>query len=394
MQQQSIFREPYSISFKAIPVEQPLGTFYIAAIDSKVLCEITHADVRRMYKERELETYLGIQRPLNNSRVAEIRQFVDTSDACFPTGVILAVKGQFAAYDEANFTLTLKNHENDEDGCIIDKIEIAQVLDGQHRIEGLRDYEGSPFNINIVVFVDIDIEDQAYLFSTVNLAQTKVNKSLVYDLYEYSKSRSPHKTCHNLAVALDQTEGSPFFKKIKRLGASTPGRTGERLTQATFVESLINYITKNRILDRDLLIKGRSPQRASESESRELIFRNMFLDNRDLEIGDIIFYYFQAIEQRWPLAWSSTEKGAVLGKTNGFRALIKLLRPAYLELGNPGVIVSKNEFQELFSSCSLEDEDFNTNNFKPGTSGESALYKTLADQLGLRSVDSSRELIK
>lgn len=387
MQQRSILRDPYSFNIKAIPVEQPLGTFYIAAVDSKILCEITHADVRRMYKERDIETYLGIQRPLNKSRVQEIREFVNTSDACFPTGVILAVKGQYASFDEDTLTLTLRNYENEGEEASIDRIEIAQVLDGQHRIEGLREYQGrKPFNVNIVVFVDIDIEDQAYLFSTVNLAQTKVNKSLVYDLFEYSKSRSPQKTCHNLAVALDQLEGGPFYQRIKRLGASTPGRSSERLTQATFVESMLPYISKNRIQDRDLLIKGKSPIRASEIESRELIFRNMFLDHRDLEIGDIVLYYFEAVQKKWGTAWASDEKGAVLGKTNGFRALMKLLRPAYLRLGRPGEVISKKEFHDLFEKSSLKDDDFNTDNFKPGTSGESALYKTLIEQLGLSNI--------
>jgi len=386
MQQRSILRDPYSVNIKALPVEQPLGTFYIAALDSRILCEITHADVRRMYKERDIETYLGIQRPLNTSRVQEIREFVNTSDACFPTGVILAVKGQYASFDEDALTLTLRNYENEGEDGSIDRIEIAQVLDGQHRIEGLREYRGESFKVNIVVFVDIDIEDQAYLFSTVNLAQTKVNKSLVYDLFEYSKSRSPQKTCHNLAVALDQLEGGPFYRRIKRLGASTPGRSGERLTQATFVESMLPYISKNRIQDRDMLIKGKSPSRASETESRELIFRNMFLDRRDLEIGDIVLYYFEAVQERWGVAWASDEKGAVLGKTNGFRALMKLLRPAYLHLGRPGEVVSKKDFYGLFAKSSLKDDDFNTDNFKPGTSGESALYKTLVEQLGLSSL--------
>lgn len=384
MQQRSILRDPYKVEVKALPVDQPLGTFYIAALDSKTLCEITHADVRRMYKERDIETYLGIQRPLNPNRVQEIKEFVKTSDACFPTGVILAIQGKYASYDENSLTLTLRNYENegDQEGDI-DRIEIAQVLDGQHRIEGLQGYSGKPFKINIVVFVDIDIEDQAYLFSTVNLAQTKVNKSLVYDLFEYSKSRSPQKTCHNIAVALDQLEECPFYRRIKRLGASTPGRSGERLTQATFVESLLPYITKSPIQDRDLLIKGKSLRRTSELESRDLIFRNMFLDNRDIEIADVIFYYFEAVRERWGSAWESDARGSVLGKTNGFRALMKLLRPAYLRLGEPGDVIPKQEFLKLFKKSSLKDEDFTVDNFKPGTSGESSLYRTLTEQLGL-----------
>lgn len=390
MRQESLLRRPFSIQMKALPVEQPLGTFYIAALDSATLCEITFADERRMYKERDIETYLGIQRPLNPSRVEEIKTFVGTADACFPTGVILAVKGEYATYDNETLTLTLQNYVQPENGeepnVIVDTIELAQILDGQHRIAGLRGYQGKPFNVNVAIFVDIDIEDQAYLFSTVNLAQTKVNKSLVYDLFEYAKSRSPQKTCHNLAVALDQFKEGPFHHRIKRLGASTPGRTGETITQATFVEALIPYITKQKIEDRGLLLSGKKPARASDTESRQLIFRNMFLDERDLEIGDIVLYYFQAVRDRWNRAWNSTEKGAVLGKTNGFRALMKLLRPAYLSVSKPGEPVSKEDFDKLFALSTFSDDDFNIDNFKPGTSGESALYKSLVAQLRLANL--------
>ena len=84
------------------------------------------------------------------------------------------------------------------------------------------------FEVNVAIFIGVDIADQAAIFSTVNLAQTKVNRSLVYDLFEYSKTRSPEKTCHDVAVLLDRVPESPFFEKIKRLGVATEGRFGER----------------------------------------------------------------------------------------------------------------------------------------------------------------------
>jgi DGQHR domain-containing protein len=110
------------------------------------------------------------------------------------------------------------------------------------------------------VFVDVDIEDQAYLFSTVNLAQTKVNKSLVYDLFDLARGRSPQKTTHNIAVALDQNDSSPLHQRIKRLGSATRGRVAERITQATFVESLLPYISKNPMLDRDTFFAAGNPR--------------------------------------------------------------------------------------------------------------------------------------
>ena len=207
-----------SIAFLCIKVSQPIGTFYIASINYRDLCAITLFDVRRIVSEREVETYLGIQRPLITRRVEEIKKYVNTVDATFPTAVIVAVDGKCANYNEKTRSMTLSNYVDvakDEEPILFRQI--ARVLDGQHRLEGLnKGYKDSLFEINVAIFISIDIAEQANIFSTVNLAQTKVNKSLAYDLFALARSRSPQKSCHNIAVALDQNVKSPFYKKIKR----------------------------------------------------------------------------------------------------------------------------------------------------------------------------------
>nr|WP_298120429.1 DGQHR domain-containing protein [uncultured Pseudoxanthomonas sp.] len=382
---QSILDAPYELALPCVRVSQPIGDFYIASIDSAQLREITHYDVRTMVQGREIDEYLGIQRQVNPKRVREIGQYVNTVDACFPTAVILAVDGRCATFDEATRTLTLRNVL--EDGQrVIDRTQIARVLDGQHRIEGLFHLAQNhpPFEINVSIFIEMDIESQAYIFSVVNLAQTKVSKSLVYDLFEYSRARSPQKTAHSLAVALDQASASPFHKRIKRLGVATSGRFTETLTQATFVEALLPYITTNPTLDRDAYLRGKTPIKANADELRKVIFRNMFIEERDLEIGDILFNYFSAARARWPVAWEGGGDGAMLNKTNGFKALMRLLRPVYLFLADPGTVVDAGKFASMFSRVQLEDGDFTTDRYKPGTSGETLLFRELADQMGLR----------
>src|ERR1039458_6183140 len=96
----TLSEDPISFSVPVLEIRQPIGSFFIGVIDSKRLCDITDFDVRRLIKERDFEKYLGIQRPLDNSRVKEIKQYVTTLDACFPTGVILSVRGECAKYDE------------------------------------------------------------------------------------------------------------------------------------------------------------------------------------------------------------------------------------------------------------------------------------------------------
>lgn len=380
--------DPISIQLPCIRLIQPIGEFYIASIDSKTLCDITYFDVRRILKgERDIESYLGIQRPLVEKRVQEISHYVNTIDACFPTAVILAVPGVCANYDEEKNIMTLSNYLKPNEGeQVIYYKDIAKVLDGQHRIEGLRAYKGKEFDINISIFVEADIADQAYLFSTVNLAQTKVNRSLVYDLFELAKSRSPQKTCHNIVVALDRNEKSPFYKRIKRLGAATEGREEETITQATFVQSLLMYICKDQLqqqADRDLYKRGNVPEKATGGESKLLIFRNMFIDEKDLQIADVVYNYFDAVKERWPRAWNYTGTGIMLNKTNGFRGLMRFLRLAYLYLTAPGSVPTKNDFLKVIKRIDLKDDDFTTTNFKPGTSGEAELYRTLMQKSGL-----------
>ncbi len=370
-----------SLSFPCLKLKQPVGEFYIGCIDSKKLIEITWVDVRRIFTERDVDKYLGIQRRVDPKRVEEIAKYTNTIDSCFPTGIILAVPAACANYNEDAGSMTLSNYINPEKGE--EPIlfgQIAKVLDGQHRIEGLRGYQGNSFEINVSIFVDIDVAQQAYIFSTVNLAQTKVNKSLAYDLFDLAKLRSPQKVCHNVAVVLDENKESPFYKRIKRLGSATPGRMDETITQATFILALMRYVSKTELEDRDLYMRKRKPEKISAEESKELIFRNMMIEEKDLEIADVLWNFFEAVKNKWPQAWFSTGRGIMLNKTNGFKGLMRFLRDAYLYITTPGHVPTSKDFSKIFDRIKMQDEDFNIDNFKPGTSGESALYRALKDQ--------------
>lgn len=380
----SINEDPVSFQLSVIQVKQPIGEFFVGMLDSRRLCDITLFDVRRILKERDFETYLGIQRPLNPKRVKEIEKYVATIDACFPTAVILSVPAVCASYDSEKNVLTLSNYiDPDEPSRSIPYRQIAKVIDGQHRIEGLKSYRGSGFGVNVCIFVDIDVAQEGYIFSTVNLAQTKVNRSLAIDLFDLAKAPSPQKLCHNIAVALDQNSKSPFFQRIKRLGVATEGRFNETLTQATFVDGLIVYVSSDPVHDRDLYIRGKPLVKASAQESRMLIFRNMMIDRRDMEIADVIWNYFGAVKSRWPTAWDATGRGLMLNRTNGFRALMRFLRHAYLHLVGPGEVPSREKFDTVFQRIKMNDAEFNTDNYKPGTSGEVALYNTLRAKCGI-----------
>lgn len=379
----SLKEDPRSITIRVLKATQPIGEFYIGKIESKILCDITEFDIRHLVRENEMESYLGIQRRLDSKRVQEISEYVRTSDACFPTAVILAVRALCTVYDESKGELTLSNVPNPEEGQEpVYYKEIARVLDGQHRIEGLRGLD-SNFEVNVCIFVDLDIAEQAYIFSTVNLAQTKVNKSLVYDLFDFAKLRSPQKVCHNIAVALDGTDKSPLQGRIKRLGVATEGRFGESITQATFVESLMRYISKNPNQDREVYRRGGTPAKIGAQESETLIFRNMMVDARDMDITDVLWNYFDSVRRRWPDAWDYPGKGRILNKTNGFRGLMRFLKDAYLHLVRPGGVPKTEDFEGIFRRIDSQGDVFTVETFRPGTSGEAALYRFLKEKSGV-----------
>ncbi|WP_417492036.1 DGQHR domain-containing protein [Maricaulis sp.] len=382
-----------STSFPVMRLHQPIGDFYVGKMTAKDLIEISWFDIRRLNGDNGFEEYLGIQRKINEQRVQEIAKYVGLSDATFPTAVILAVEARCAEVapicaevGEGFYNMTLNNlpGAHDHPTTVLYR-GIARVLDGQHRIRGLKEsgIALENFEVNVCVFVDADIADQASIFATVNLAQTKVNRSLVYDLLSYSEARSPERTCHTVTVTLDKAPKSPFFEKIKRLGVATDGRFGEVLTQATVVQSLLPLVSNDVLRDRDIGKRVGHWRNDRAYDRARLIFRHWFIEGDDDLIATQLMNYFEAVRRRWPEAWEVLETGNMLPRSNGFRAFMSFLRPAYNALSESGELVKMSAFYAMFEPVTLTDADFNTQIFPPGSSGERGLYHRLMQDVGL-----------
>lgn len=398
-----------TVEIKCLPVTQPIGTFYIGKISASDLVDIAWADIRRIAGEgddvganqqetampgidpsraeatviedmdraflsaedQDFETFLGIQRQLSKARVSEIQQYVNTQDAAFPTSVLIAVSSHLASYDEETSSISIVRHNR-----------AAKIIDGQHRIAGLEGYRGPQFDVNVSVFIDMDLQDQAMVFATINLKQTKVNKSLAYDLYEFMKTRSPQRTAHDIVRFLNYKQGSPLYSKIKMLGTGS-GRELETITQATFVDRLLRYLTRNPMSDRDALRRGKRLRRISGRDTDWQIFRNWFIDDRDVNITIVLWNYFLAVQAKWPRSWDNVVRGNVLNRTTGFGALMRFLRVAYNSREKRGRVVLLKEFSEVFDKIELQDETFTPEEYIPGSSGERKLFDLLVEQSGL-----------
>lgn len=374
------------LDISVFPVRQQIGTFYTGVVSATDLLKICKFDFRRIAERGGRKEFLGIQRELKASRIKDIAKYIGTVDAVFPTSIVISVDERCARVVEQDgyFQLELSEYEDAEDPRLnIPFDSIASIIDGQHRLKSFEGMEGLIFDLPVSIFVGIDDAIEATIFSTVNLAQTKVNRSLVYDLFSLDRTRSPEKTAHEIAVALDAMKESPFQNRIKRLGSATEGRFGETLSQATIVKGLLPYISKDPLTDRDIGRRLGFWPDGSPSDFKSRPFYSFFQKDEDEKILANVMNFFKAVSERWPSAWASTGRGAVLNKTNGYNALMKFFKKAYLYSTSEPIVISKDQFASIIARSELKDSDFTTDRYPPGSSGASKLYRELLETTGV-----------
>jgi DGQHR domain-containing protein len=378
------YEAPRAIELDVLKLGQPIGDIYLASMPHELITSITLFDVRRVLEtERDVERYLGIQRPLEPPRVKKLEEYVNFFDATFPTAIIIAIDEKYAVFDESRRTLRISNVAVHETKPSVFFRNIAKVLDGQHRIAGLMKFKGPTFDVPVSIFVGADEAEQAQIFSTVNLEQTKVHKNLVYDLYALARSRSPQKTCHNVAVALDQDETSALFHRIKRLGGPSTRHGVPQISQAQFVENLMRYISAEPRKDRDVLLRGEKLPLLPLDEllKNRMPLRNQFIKGDDYLITEQVYDFFKLVARRWPEAWTdATREGGVLNRTNGFRALMRLFGHLFQVQRPPSDRLRPSTIASFLAEIPLRDEDITTLNFPPGSSGEGRLYRNFVGE--------------
>lgn len=266
--------------------QQPGGDFFACSIRADQIVNSIEI-IRRSEHPDE-----GIQRDDNSKRVNEISQYAETEDAIFPTPIIVSARSE-------DFSLA--------DGIlkkISGKPTIGHVLDGQHRLLGLKNTSleiQQKINLLIVFAFDIDKYAEASIFATINGNQRQVSKSLMYDLFSLRPGRSVEKSCHEIVKSLNTDPESPFFRRIKILGRKADEL--ETLSQAAFVDHVSQLMKK---------------------ESSPL--HDFYSRNEDWAIRRIITNYFHAIEN----SFINCEKDNILQenyfyKTTGFGGVIKAL---------------------------------------------------------------------
>ena len=90
------------ISIPVFEIAQPVGSFYVGVIQASNLLSICKYDYRRMQFKNDYIDFLGIQRELNPKRIDQIKKYVGTIDACFPTSVVISIDEKCAQLDDTD----------------------------------------------------------------------------------------------------------------------------------------------------------------------------------------------------------------------------------------------------------------------------------------------------
>lgn len=342
-----------TIILKSLKVHQSIGDFFITSIDPQILLEMSKVDRRRIENEEEV---IGIQRELKPEKVRQIKKYLSSKKATFPNSIILNAEKQYVIHTSDD-SIELEINEN-----------TFTIIDGQHRLEGFRDNPITNFDLIISVFIELERDEQAEIFTTINSQQTKVDPSHNLHLELESKLYTPIKMMIEIAQAFCYDKESPWFNNIKLLNNSNKGM----ISLSAFVKPL-NAFTFN---DNDYyLIKNildKSPKEfPSFSElnydNKKYIFWDFYKERDFNSTYKILFNYFKALSIILNKDWLNEK--SLLNKTTGYNASMKLFKDLFSDGINQNDLSYDFFFSKLSPMNSLNGQ-INSDQF--GTSGYKA----------------------
>jgi DGQHR domain-containing protein len=297
--------------------------------------------------------------------VNKISKYCEDPDATLPTPIIVSIYSGVDVVDKDHkFIFNVGEEER-----------IGDVIDGQHRLMGIaKSGYSNRFKLPVALMFNMNVEEKAYVFSTINSTQTKVSMSLIYDLFDLSTKRSPQKTAHEIARSLNKMENSPFYNRLKMLGKKEPDQYFATLSQGTFVKQLLTLISRDPDEDSSRIKRGMALARY------RLPFRQYFIEERDDVILKILMNCFTALKDVFDKEWKDPTRN-VLWKTTGYGAIIKAF-PYLYERGAERKDLSQDYFMLCFENLKRYMQGMNkdfSNKFFSG--GGEQLQNKLAEDI-------------
>jgi DGQHR domain-containing protein len=290
---------------------------------------------KSLAEKKETMDKKGFQRVHDPARARDIAKFLDTEEyPFFPNSIItsLDLAEHLRPEDYENEQAFEKILNENKDFAILretnDKFELylarrknsILIIDGQHRLEGLKKAGEikNDYDLLVSFLIDYDRSVIAKQFYTINYSQKSVNKSLLYHLTgEFSQDLDEVTFLHEVVKLLNEDDRSPFFKRIKMLGSAPKKSAKDERRKMTLSQAfLIDYLLFS--------IKNRKA-----NSSIQPIFK-YYYDNNKYEVVRFIISYFTAIKSIFP-EWDEPEN-SILSKTIGVGALLKILNYLFLKI--------------------------------------------------------------
>jgi DGQHR domain-containing protein len=349
---------------KILSFEQPIGAFALTVMSVNEILGISHIN-RREFDQVTLDSKGGPQREKSDTRISEIAKYSETPDATFPTPILLGLP-------EGSYKI-----ENDEIELQPDS-HLASIVDGQHRILGLeRSKYLNEFILPVVFLLDANDEQMALIFAIINGKQTRVSGSVIYDLFNVVEGRSPIKTSHEIARALNADEDSPFYRRLKMLGKKAKG-SNETLSQGTFITFLVKHISTNPTDDFNRSRSGLEPIPRPNA-----VLNKYYLEGKDEVILKILLNLFKAVRDVFPEEWGDAEN-YILSKTTGYTGIMKAFHEIF-KVGSDRKDLTYDFFKKVFETLKsifrAEGISFISKDFPPNNTGESKLRDKVLEAL-------------
>jgi DNA sulfur modification protein DndB len=172
------------------------------------LTRIAYASVRGESDEEG-----AVQRILSPRRIAGVREFA-LQGGDYPNCIVLNWVGAGLTVSGGKVTMA-------------DEPRSAQIIDGQHRVAGLSeairiDKSLSNVDIPVALYQNLNTQQCANIFLSINTEQKPVSRTLVFDLYGVASDHLIDRTAlraKDVASVLNEAEESPYLGLIKFPGS-------------------------------------------------------------------------------------------------------------------------------------------------------------------------------
>lgn len=195
-----------------VVLTQNARKFYLTMMRARDLIQISYASVRNRDQEEG-----AVQRLLNPRRIDSIKEFT-LNGGDYPNCIVLN-------WVDTKQTLRVGNGKI----SVPIRDRVAQIIDGQHRVEGIRvaikaKQTIGKLEIPVAFYEHLTTQECADIFLSINTEQKPVQRSLVFDLYGVASQHVVDPAAvraRDIATQLNEQDDSPFKGLVRLPGKQT-----------------------------------------------------------------------------------------------------------------------------------------------------------------------------